>query len=196
MWLDAGVIFAQSPTQWTAANVGNVIDALNRVSNAVGSGALAALGLDKGTLSFIKEQADPKIGPDGLGGIGGEQKGQTIRLWLLRQGNDKSVETTIHEIGHLIDFGATGVLGTHYSGINVFWAFHHHVYTNSAVSKYAVDGAPTEDFAETFTWWAENRNGNRRDYPWFGANPQNRRGTPDEWRISFVQGTIALAVRR
>jgi hypothetical protein len=192
MWLDAGVIFApdrNNPAEWTAANIGDAIDALNRVSNAIGDGVLSALGLGGGgTLTFYKIS--------GIAEGGFHLSQQEIQIWLRDGSREQAVETFIHEIGHVVD-GRAGVLGQYYSTLNLFWQRHHFANPSGAVSRYAVEGGPNEDFAETFKWWVEDMNGNQMDFPIWGPNPNpDPRGTPDNFRRAFVQTTVALAVNR
>lgn len=162
---------------------------MNRVSNAIGDGVLSALGLGGGgTLTFYKTP--------GVAEGGKLLSQQEVLLYLRDQGGEKAVEVIIHEIGHVVD-GRAGVLGQPYSALNLFWQRNHYANPSGAVSRYAVEGGPGEDFAETFTWWVEDMNGNQLDFPILGPNPNpDPRGTPDNFRRAFVQTTVALAVTR
>ncbi|HLF27418.1 MAG TPA: hypothetical protein VJG32_13880 [Anaerolineae bacterium] len=170
-WLNAGVRFTPNSSwpgdAWTAGNINSVRVGLNRVLAALGDKTLAALGLvNGGTLTFNK------IEGTGVGGYT-DQPGNKISLFLPKTYGEDAVETTIHEIGHLVDWRVRSTNAQWgWSAVSSEWPLasgwrRHHEHGFWYLTPGGAQGAPTanaltgvgEDFADTFTWYIEYANG-------------------------------------
>ncbi len=113
-WLNAGVRFTSDTvagegtgSAWTADNLRAVMNGLGRVRSALGNGVGAALGLDRGSLTFNSWQAGWS------GGMGGNYDAPINRANLYLWGGgldqpmlDATIQTAIHEMGHVVDWFA------------------------------------------------------------------------------------------
>jgi len=200
-WLEAGVVFTKSGG-WTTDNIGQVLDALNRVRSVLGSSAQAALGLVNGqTLVFDKESIQPVQGVLNLEGRTFYTPGQyptPIKLWipdfLDSQIHETVVEMVIHELGHVVDWHAgRWWAGKRWSDESADWVVAQTVsepgVRRIAVTPYA-ETDPGENFAEQFAWYIEQR------YPGSGGLTGNIGRPGLDWRqIYALQVAISLAAR-
>ncbi len=175
-WLQRGARF--TGVAWKNDEFGVVVTALNRVRKALGGKVThRALGLGR-TLTFDKIT--------GSGTSWADESENKIRLnFGFGSADEDDVNTTIHEVGHIVD-------GNAYPGLG-YWSVSSSVWTDAAGWQLAGEhwvltpagraGAPTgrawkdplEDFAETFACYVEMHPANlpgSRGYP-------HREYTPD-----------------
>jgi hypothetical protein len=195
-WIKVGVVFEKGgqweighdnwPTQslnWNAAEIGNVMAALNRIVNVVGYGStLAALGLngqDKLHLFRLENAPDDKAGT-----MNGWFNTRYIYFGRFDPNRPEwMIESTIHEFGHYIDLHLGG--DDFWSNKSSTWSISTgwpQGATGKVVSKYAQTDA-TEDFAETFVWYIETANG--------GKYSGEDIGDPSDGRVAAL--TVALS---
>jgi RHS repeat-associated protein len=160
-WIMRGILFTSnsgSPgdstgATWTAANISDVLKGLDKVQAFLGDKTDTYLGLGGGgTLTFNKFAGT---------NIGGwtHQDTNIVDLYLTDDSSSKAVWTTIHELGHVVDWhlhpsgggwsesssGWEAASGwSHSTGI---WKLSH-AGARGLSSSYHDD--PREDFAETF----------------------------------------------
>lgn len=195
-WFDAGVRFFGAGAQWTASEIGGVIEGLERVKSVLGFGATtAALGMAPG-ISELWLYRDSGMGAgraqvDSSGAIHvGDFSGFSSEFFI---------ESMIHEMGHVVDQTLGGgpawsisdngpwrvatdwQPNSIFSYVNIggYWDYWHGV-SGDTVSFHA-DENPWEDFAETFTWYIETANGGKYD---------NARRPPSSGRVASL--TVAL----
>ena len=166
-WIDKGMKFTGNG--WTGGNLQDVSKGLDMVKQALGDKVWAALGLIGGRSLFINRLDCPGCG------AGGRTYGQSnlINLWLPRSSAVRTVETTVHEIGHIIDWHAGNNLdfslspsepwlaAGNYVNIADGW-FSTDTYSPNRLfpSQYAAAAHdPREDFADTFAWSVYTQNG-------------------------------------
>ncbi|MBI5952480.1 MAG: hypothetical protein HY865_12555 [Chloroflexi bacterium] len=172
-WWDAGVRFSRnsisSEDKWTAANIYDAVDALNRTKRYLNAKTSSVMG----TLLFLIKSNGVQTGGKT------NQILNEILLFLPSSHSEEVTEAVIHEIGHILDWRARP------KGSQWGWS----VTSKSwlAASGWAVDAsgnwcqdplfaefAPTdyaktdvgEDFAETFLYLVEN---GKMDYRYSGA---------------------------
>ena len=170
-WLNKGIRLGSNSTwagdRWTAANVRDVVAALDRVQSVLGDKTMAALGLGDGAeLSFIKKEA----GCSDPGCIGGGYYADRnrIELFLSAASAERAIEVAIHEMGHAVDWHGGG--GAWWSQNSDAWLGatgwrrhyeygHFYVADSGAWLQGVRDYSRTnmqEDFADTFTWYVES----------------------------------------
>jgi RHS repeat-associated protein len=162
-WIGKGLItFAGNP--WTGGNLGNVRDALSRVSNALGNKTLTTLGLNGGTLTF-----------DNTSGIlHADQPHNRVYGEFKAEFDADQSDEIIHELGHLADWHARPASAPwRWSAVSTEWGIasgwrkhpeHGFWYITAkgregAPTLYAQSKDPGEDFADTFATFVDQRNG-------------------------------------
>jgi RHS repeat-associated protein len=169
-WIAMGVKFTGNG--WTGGNLHDVNKGLNMVGQALGSKVSAALGLTGGRSLFINS-ADCRGCV--VTGAGGHTYGQSnlINLLLPSSSAIRTVETMVHELGHIVDWHAGNNLDFSLSPSEPWLAAGNYfpvtggwVSTDSYLpnrvfpSQYAAGSSdPREDFADTFAWQVYTKNG-------------------------------------
>ncbi len=154
---------------WTGGNLQDVNKGLDIVRQALGDKVRAALGLISGRSLFINA-----IDCHGCG-AGGHTYGESnlINLGLPSFSAVRNAETTVHEIGHIVDWHAGNNLDFSLSPSEPWLAAGNYFpvtrgwvstdpYLRDRVfpSQYAAASSdPREDFADTFAWHVYTQNG-------------------------------------
>ncbi len=202
VWLGRGIRFQVDPgKEWTSVNLNRVLMGLGLVNNYLENKTQSGLGLTRGTLTMRKsEQQHCGINAAGCAGTA-----EGIVYLNLGSGSIEDRDTTIHELGHFVDFNAGSAYPYHVwswnarewldagAWYNIFGGYH--ILWNckvgfkgftGAVSKYAMSN-PQEDFAETFMWVVLKKNGQA---PTHSDNPWNTLGEPNQERLDALKMAI------
>lgn len=162
-WWTSGVRFTGN--KWTAGNLGDAIDALSSVSAALGRKTMAALGLVRGGLLTFHKIASYRNWAHA------SQPDNQIDVELTSQGGTET-NGYIHEMGHLIDWHIRlanaqwgwSIVSEQWLAAGGWWRsdrLNRWISSangkSGAVSAYASERDPGEDFAETFLWYVNNQ---------------------------------------
>ncbi len=167
-WIASGVKFIGGG--WTGGGLDAARTALNRARTAVGSGMRAALGLVNGTLTFNN---------NGNVDMQTDQGHNEIYGILPSTADPGEIDRFVHELGHIFDWQirpAWAING--WSNVDPNWLSSSGWWRDAEhdlwrITQEGSQGAPTwyaqtnpgEDFAETFTWYVDEKNG--VNYPAF-----------------------------
>jgi hypothetical protein len=221
-WLDAGVQFTSAPPKadsgssvWKAIELLQVSTALRRIETALGAIAFKKL------YALPTEFHVRKEGEGGAGGGFGEPDFTTIHLYTSLTNPEDTIETVIHESGHVLDYrlapsdaaarmelrtdgakddyawwsvtagskGARGEGGIWECALGWRRTSEGWILPDSSdtVRIYSRKN-PLEDFADTFAWYIEDRNGGTFDKD--PVTPETDR-IPDILRQQYIRQALA-----